>query len=204
MPEDPKILRKHLKITAPSGWISRFASLVPRDGVNGGRVLDVAAGGGRHARHFHHLGYPVLAIDKNISGLADLAASDRADVMEIDLEDGKPWPFDPSSFAGIVVSNYLFRPHLKDLIDSLEPGGVLLYETFARGNEAFNRPRNPDHLLKSGELLGLVRDRLQVVAYEHGIVGEEPAGVKQRICAVNDLTLTTRDDGDPTAHSLAS
>lgn len=200
MPDDPEILRTHLKITRPSGWIERFAHLVPRDGQSQGRVLDVAAGGGRHARFFRSLGNPVLAVDKNITALQDLADEDHAEILEIDLEDGKAWPFGVGEFAAIVVSNYLFRDHLDALIGSIEPGGVLLYETFARGNEVFNRPRNPDHLLRSGELLDLVRGRLQIVAYEHGIVGEEPAGVKQRICAINDLSRTDRADGDPAPH----
>ena len=192
----------HLKFKAPSTWITRFAPLAPKDGPSGGMVLDLAAGGGRHARHFRDRGHPVTAVDKDVSALADLARDARAEVVEIDLEDGTPWPFPPAAFAGIVVSNYLFRPHFEGLIGSLEPGGVLLYETFARGNEAFGRPRNPDHLLTSGELLDLVRDRLQVVAYEHGETDEAPPGVKQRICAVNDLGLSTRDDGEPSPHSL--
>ncbi|MEK9672487.1 MAG: SAM-dependent methyltransferase [Rhodospirillaceae bacterium] len=198
MPEDPSILSRHLQIRSPSNWVVRFAPLVPADG----RVLDLAAGGGRHARYFLDRGHGVLAADKNISAMADLAAMDDAEVMEIDLEDGKPWPFTDETFAAVVVSNYLFRPHLPGLIESLMPRGVLIYETFARGNEAFNRPRNPDHLLKSGELLDLARERLQVVAYEHGVIAEEPAGVKQRLCALNDLGWSDRDDGEPAAYDL--
>lgn len=192
----------HLKFKTPSSWVSRFAPLVRMDGPSGGRVLDVAAGGGRHARHFLRRGHPITAVDQNISALTDLSADAGAEVVEIDLEDGKPWPFAGHRFAAIVVSNYLFRPHFDGLIGSLEPGGVLLYETFARGNEAFGRPRNPDHLLKSGELLDLVLGRLQVVAYECGITDEAPPGVKQRICAVNDLNHNTRDDGGPQPHPL--
>jgi hypothetical protein len=92
---------------------------------------------------------------------------------------------------------------MDNIVGALEPGGVLIYETFARGNEDFVRPRNPDHLLKSAELLNLVQGRLQVVAYEHGIVkGADIEGVKQRLCAVNDLAASTRDDGDPPPHPV--
>ena len=92
---------------------------------------------------------------------------------------------------------------MHDLVGALAPGGVLIYETFARGNEAFVRPRNPDHLLKSGELLELVQDRLQVIAYEHGIdEAAEIPGVKQRICAVNDLETSDRDNGEPGPHPV--
>lgn len=199
MTEAPVDNRRHLRITGASRWVTRFAPLVPA----GGTVLDLAAGGGRHARYFLDRGHPVTAVDKDVAAMADLAEDDRAEIVHMDLEDGRPWPFAGQTFAAIVVSNYLFRPHLEGMVGSLAPGGVLIYETFARGNEAFNRPRNPDHLLKSGELLDLVQGRLQVVAYEHGILEQEdPAGFKQRLCAVNDLGQSSRDDGDPPGHLL--
>ena len=93
---------------------------------------------------------------------------------------------------------------MEDIVAALAPGGVLIYETFASGNERFQGPRNPDHLLKSGELLDLLRGRLQIVAYEHGLdeTAEIP-GVKQRICAVNDLGISDRDDGEPGPHPVA-
>lgn len=193
----------HLQFKSPSPWVVRFAPMVPTNGASGGQVLDLAAGGGRHGRHFLERGHAVVAADKDVSALADLAQHDAAEVIQIDLEDGRAWPFADRKFAAIVVSNYLFRPHIDGLIASLEPGGVLLYETFARGNETFGRPRNPDHLLKSGELLDLVCGKLQVVAYEHGRTDEAPPGMKQRLCAVNDLALSTREDGDPPPHLLS-
>lgn len=97
--------------------------------------------------------------------------------------------------------NYLHRDLFENIISSLKPGGVLIYETFARGNEEFARPRNPDHLLKSGELLDAVAGRLQVVAFEHGLVQTtDIPGVKQRLVAVNDLELSAREDGEPQPH----
>jgi hypothetical protein len=143
-----------------------------------------------------------------VEALADLEGNARAEVIRMDLEAGTP-AFDPPgplagrSFAGVVVTNYLYRPLLSRLIDALAKDGVLIYETFARGNERFTRPRNPDHLLKSGELLELARGRLQVVAYEHGIVERGPLpGVIQRVAAVNDLTPSARADGEPEPHPV--
>lgn len=171
---------RHLRVTEPSPWVRRFAPLVPA----GGTVLDLACGNGRHARHFLDLGYSVVALDRDGAPVADLEG--RAEVVEADLEDGGPWPLGARTFAGVLVVNYLHRPLFGHLLDAVEAGGVLIYETFARGNERFARPRNPDHLLRDGELLEVVRGRLRVVAYEHGLIESGPLpGIIQRICAVN-------------------
>ena len=104
--------------------------------------------------------------------------------IKADLESGAPWPLGDARFGGVVVTNYLYRPLFPVLIRSVAPGGVLLYETFARGNERFGRPRNPDHLLERGELLDVVFGRLSVVAFEDVAVSEPTPAMIQRICAV--------------------
>lgn len=192
---------KHLSITAPSPWVCRFAPLIRQ----GGEVLDVACGGGRHARYLLERGHRVTMLDRDVAPVMDLAGDPRAEIIEADLETGEPLPIEGRYFAAIIVVNYLYRPLLSQLIDHLDHGGVMIYETFARGNERFNRPRNPDHLLKSGELLEIVRGRLQVVAYEHGIVDDSfLPGVKQRICAVKTPPAPDRDDGEPEPRRLFS
>jgi SAM-dependent methyltransferase len=158
----------------------RWASLVPTDG----EVLDVAAGTGRHALLFARAGHFVTAVDRNTAPLRELAlAHPRMTVVEADLE-GAPWPFAGRTFAAVVVANYLWRPLLPQLVGSVAPGGVLLYETFAVGHERFGRPRNPDFLLRPGELLDAVRGELEVREYAHGEAGEPPNAVRQRLCAV--------------------
>ncbi|MGB0681835.1 MAG: class I SAM-dependent methyltransferase [Magnetovibrionaceae bacterium] len=190
-------LAKHLRITEPSRWVMRFAPLIKP----GGSVLDLAAGGGRHGRALLAAGHAVTLVDKNTAPLADLAQ--QAEVVQADLEDGSPWPLEGQGFDAIVVVNYLHRPLIPTLLDSLNPGGLFLYETFARGNEVYSRPRNPDHLLKSGELLELVGGRLQVIAYEHGIREAGPLpGVIQHIAGVKDLEGSEREDGEPTPHPI--
>jgi len=196
---------KHLSITTPSPWVARFSSIMPA----GGHVLDLACGGGRHTVHLLEGGYRVTAVDKDTVAVSD-RLSGRADltIVSADLETGVD-PFAPDgaltgeTFDGIVVVNYLYRPLMAALINALNPGGVLIYETFARGNEVYARPRNPDHLLRSGELLDIVSGYLQVVAYEHGrIEANDLPGVKQRLVAVRDLDQSDRDDGDPPAHPI--
>lgn len=161
----------------PSPWIVRFASLIDPQGL----VLDLACGAGRHGRLFLERGHKVTFVDKNIDGLDDLQRVDQARIVQMDLEDGKDWPFEKGHYDAIVVTNYLYRPHLKALLGSIKEGGFLLYETFAMGNEAFGRPSNPDFLLKSNELLDLVSDNFSVIAFEQGQDGDK---VVQRICCV--------------------
>ena len=168
-------LNTHLEI-APSEWVERWIPLVRP----GGAVLDVACGAGRHARLAARLGFEVDAVDRDVSLFGDRVEGVR--LLEADIEAG-PWPYAGRRFDGIVVTNYLHRPLLPVLVDSLVSGGVLVYETFARGNERFGKPSNPAFLLAPGELLEAVRERLHVVAYEDLVVEEPRPAAVQRICA---------------------
>src|SRR5690606_3041686 len=164
---------------APSPWVERFLPLAP----TGGTVLDVACGSGRHSRLALGLGFRVLALDRDLSGVADLAEAPGFDALAADLEDGSPWPLPGRQFAGVVVTNYLHRPHLPQPPASVAASGLLMYAASARGNERFGRPTNPDFLLEPGELLEAMRGRLRVIAYEHGIVDRPKPAVVQRLCA---------------------
>ncbi len=166
-------------VREPSAWIRRFAGLIP----GGGPVLDLACGDGRHTRFVAGRGHSVTAVDIDTTGVADLATQPGIRILELDLETGH-WPFAPDSFAGIVITNYLCRPHLALLPGTLQPGGLLLIETFGAGNGQFGRPQNPDYLLRPGELLAEFGNALQVVAYEHGVEELPRPAVRQRLCAV--------------------
>jgi SAM-dependent methyltransferase len=161
----------------PSAWVRRFLSLIRP----GGRVLDLAAGTGRHTALLLDMGFRVTAVDRDIAGLRPFAG-DQCDVRAIDLEAGAPWPLG-GDYDGIIVTNYLHRPLFPAISAALAPEGVLLYETFAIGNERFGRPRNPDFLLRAGELL-TVFAALTTVAFEQGEVALPRSAVLQRIVGV--------------------
>jgi SAM-dependent methyltransferase len=164
-----------------SAWVRRFLPLI----APGGRVLDLAAGGGRHVRLLRTAGYQVVAADRDVGALRTAFAGDpRCDIVEIDLEDGGPWRLG-QGYHGILVTNYLWRPLLPALASALAPGGVLLYETFMLGNERLGKPANPDFLLRPGELLAAFMARLAIVAFEQGTVAAPRPAVIQRIAAVN-------------------
>jgi SAM-dependent methyltransferase len=167
----------------PSAWVERFAGQVP----TASRVLDVACGAGRHTRLFLDRGNSVTAIDRDLSRLNDIC-SERLLRIEVDLETGTSWPLGGERFAGVIVTNYLYRPMLQDLVASVASGGLLIYETFAQGNEQFGKPINPNFLLRPGELLNLVHGTLQVIAYENITVTQPKLARIQRICAYREPT----------------
>lgn len=162
----------------PSPWVERWARQIPA----GGTALDLAAGGGRHTRLLLALGYKAVAVDIDVRGLAQVRG--RAEIIAADLERG-PWPLAGRRFDGIVVTNYLWRPLFPLLARAMKPGCLLIYETFAEGNERFGKPSNPEFLLKPGELKAFAaQNDMTVLAYEHGEeTGARPA-MRQRIAAV--------------------
>ena len=168
-------------LSAPSDWVLRWQHLVPP----GGSVLDVACGAGRHLYALHAGGHRVTGVDRSAEAMASLAplAAAGAEIVQADIEDG-PWPFAGRQFDAVLVTNYLWRPRLADIVAAVAPGGLLLYETFAQGNEALGKPSRPDFLLRPGELLQAAAG-LRVVAYEDGSLPTPPRCV-QRIAAVRE------------------
>ncbi|MBS0429566.1 MAG: class I SAM-dependent methyltransferase [Proteobacteria bacterium] len=176
----------------PSPWIVRWAHLIPA----AGKVLDVACGAGRHTRLLHGLGHRLTALDRDPTAIAAVAS--MAETFEADIEGG-PWPLAGRAFDGVIVTNYLWRPRLPDIVAAVAPGGVLLYETFAQGNESVGRPARPDFLLAPGELLAAVAG-LRIVAYEDGFL-TGPERFVQRIAAVRPAAAPT---GTPPRYPLGA
>ena len=163
----------------PSEWIQRFTHLLPTPA----KVLDVACGDGRHATYLTSLGHQVTGIDRNAEALAQLPQAVHA--VSADIEN-KPWPLPGQQFDAVIVTNYLWRDLWPHILGSVRTGGVLIYETFALGNEAYGKPSRPDFLLAPGELLQVCHG-WHIVAYEHGL-RTQPDRVVQRIVAIKPTT----------------
>ena len=162
----------------PSTWVQRWSHLA----APGARVLDVACGSGRHLRWFAQHGCRVTGVDRDAEAL-EASRSCGAELIHADIESG-PWPLAQRRFDAVVVTNYLWRALLPKIVESVDAGGVLIYETFALGNERYGKPSNPDFLLRPGELLTLVQG-LRVVAFEDGFA-TAPERCVQRIVAARE------------------
>ncbi len=174
-----------------SPWVARWSHLVKP----GGSVLDVACGAGRHTLHFLKQKCHVAGIDSAQSAL-DLIVNQLSDeeqkrcrLIQADIENG-PWPLQDAQFDAVIVTNYLWRALLPTLAQSLSEGGILIYETFAQGNETVGKPSRPDFLLKNGELLAFcAAHQLRVIAYEDGFL-EQPERFMQRVVAVREKSAS--------------
>jgi SAM-dependent methyltransferase len=160
----------------PSAWVTRFAPLLHP----GARVLDLACGSGRHLRWLAAQGFAVTGVDRDAAAVAPLHG--LAEIIVADIESG-PWPLTGRFFDGVVVANYLWRPLLPLIQQTLAPGAVLIYETFCDGQQTVGKPSRPDFLLQNGELLRAFAG-LRVVAYEDGYE-PSPQRFVQRLVAAN-------------------
>ena len=183
-----------------SEWVKRWSHLVKPQGS----VLDVACGYGRHASYFYKRNHAVALVDRAQAAIESIAIEENAcEKVVADIENG-PWPFAGRQFDAVVVTNYLWRPLMPTLLASLAPGGLLIYETFAQGNETVGKPSRPDFLLRTAELLDLCRS-LRIVAFEDGFVpaaSGTSARFVQRIVAVREA-FAPPTSSEPKRYPLA-
>lgn len=163
----------------PSSWMVKYAPLI----ANGGRVLDLACGRGRHAIWLAQLGYQVDALDRDTATVSGMIGINNINVHVADIEANDAY-LCGQQYDGIIVSRYLYRPLLSTLAEILNPDGVLIYETFMTGNERYGKPSNPDFLLLPDELLETYSPLLKIIAFEQGEETEPRPAVMQRICAI--------------------
>ncbi len=173
-------------------------------------MLDVACGHGRHMKWFAGRGCTCTGIDQSAEALK--SAAQWGDVVQADIENG-PWPLNaptglhgtpyaatPKTFDLVLVTNYLWRPLLGVIAQSLAPGGVLIYETFAQDNETVGKPSRPDFLLRPGELLQAFGS-MRIVAFEDGFL-PAPDRFVQRLVAITPGTARADSPGLPRRYTL--
>jgi SAM-dependent methyltransferase len=164
----------------PVDWVAKYSPLISPEGL----VLDLACGKGRITRFLLAEGFSVVALDKDVNGLDDISGTKNLEIVKANLETGATFPLQGREFSGIVVVNYLHRPLFTVLTDALGKGGVLIYQTFMQGNEAYGRPSNPDFLLIENELENAFGKDLDVIAFEQGFTEYPKPAMIQKICAV--------------------
>jgi SAM-dependent methyltransferase len=170
----------------PSNWVTRWTHLLPTKS----HVLDLACGAGRHMRWLAEQGHTCVGVDRSTEAL--LAAGAYGQVVEADIEGG-PWPLTGQQFDAVVVTNYLWRPLMPRILESIKPQGFLIYETFAVGHEKIGKPSRPDFLLQHGELLQTCA-QMHVIAYEEGYL-EQPPKFVQRIVASPHVPVSGQQFG---------
>jgi SAM-dependent methyltransferase len=176
---------------SPSSWVTRFVHQIPKGVPFAPRVLDYACGSGRHIQLLLEQGYAVLGVDHDQASLDLIKVPNSSkpfglELRCIDLEQGAFGLPGTEQFAGVVVTNYLYRPFLDDLFKLVAKGGCFIYETFAVGNAEYGKPSNPDFLLRPNELMEAVlqQNDFQVLAFEHGKIDQPKPAIVQRICAI--------------------
>lgn len=132
-----------------------------------GQAVDLACGMGQNAIHLARKGLKTVAwdiSDKAIHAINQYAKSHglplRGEVMDL-----LQAPLRDRHFDVILVTHYLDRGMAPDIIGALNPGGILMYQTFTREKTCEAGPNNPDFLLMPNELLHLFAP-LRVLAYE--------------------------------------
>jgi len=173
---------------APSDWVVRWSVLLPPRA----RVLDVACGEGRHVRWLAQAGHQLTAVDRDTAAVAPLGRLAR--VVVADLE-GAAWPLPGERFDAVVVTNYLWRALMPDILAAVAPGGLLVYETFSEAQAALGRPRRPEFLLRHGELPQMLQatQDWHVIAYEDGVL---PASAGRAERAVQRIAARRRSGTD--------
>lgn len=168
----------------PDPLLRTFAPLLMAEDLKG-PVLDLACGDGHNGLYLAGLGVPVVLADRpgEALGRAQKAATGKGlpvTFLEIDLETGGN-PLEEEHYRGILVFRYLHRPLMPCIKKGIRKGGLVIYETFTIDQARYGRPRNPDFLLKPGELADWFQD-WQVIHVFGGLLEAPIRAVAQIVC----------------------
>jgi SAM-dependent methyltransferase len=155
--------------TEPHSLLQRFWHTIPS-----GNVVDIAMGSGRNAIFLAAKGYAVCGLDRSSEALriAKEGMAERSQNISLILGDAGGLPFKAGSFSGIIVFYFLLRDIMEEITGLLRGGGVLVYETFLKRQNAVDRHRNPDFLLEDGELFSYFK-KFETLYYEETILDVE-------------------------------
>ena len=124
--------------------------------VSGRTAVDLACGAGRDSVYLAQRGWQVTSIDNKSDTLErckQLAHSNQVDVDTrlINLETEEK-PLCNLSADLVLIMRYLHRPLFPAINKLIKTKGAIIYSTFMVGSEQYGSPRNPNYLLKPGEL----------------------------------------------------
>jgi len=171
--------------TGPDELLARYSYLFTDD-LREYPILDLACGDGHNGIFLASKGLSVVLADRseealNQARLNGQASGISARFWQVDFEQEGADPLEGRLFGAVLVFRYLHRPLFPRIRECLKEGGILMYETFTTEQTRFGKPKNPDHLLKAGELLSWFQD-WQVIHTFEGTVDAPPKAVARLVC----------------------
>jgi tellurite methyltransferase len=173
------------KSSGPDELLAQYSYLFSEE-LKGYPVIDLACGDGHNGIVLASMGFSVILADRSEEALSQARLNAEAtgvtvQFWHVDLEEEHVNPLEGRTFSAVLVFRYLHRPLIPYIRKSLKQGGVLIYETFTTEQVRFGKPKNPDHLLKAGELLSWFQDWEIIYTFE-GVVGDPPRAVARLVC----------------------
>jgi len=149
----------------PHPLLQKFWHMIPK-----GHVVDIAMGNGRNSLFLAQKGYKTWGLDRSFEAIkiAKETVGARECEVSLVLGDASTLPFKQGVMTGVIVFYFLLREIMTEVVDLLESGGILIYETFLKRQNAIDRRRNPEFLLDDGELISRF-GKLDLLFYEETI-----------------------------------
>lgn len=130
----------------PAEIVTRYFHL-----ASPGCALDIAAGTGKNALFLADNGFAVDAVD--ISDVAMDALAGRHPGITALCEDLDRYDIPAERYNLIVNIRYLNRRLYPQIVEGLQPGGLLIFQTYIEGPADGDGPSCRDYLLRENELL---------------------------------------------------
>jgi SAM-dependent methyltransferase len=182
---------------SPDALVATFSDVIFSERPKG-PALDLAAGDGHNGLFLAAKGLPVVLADRSDEALskakeACAGVQGKVTIWKIDLERPGENPLPEHEYSVILVFRYLHRPLMPCIRKALKTGGFLVYSTYTVDQAQFGKPRNPDFLLKHGELMDWFKD-WNVLHHFEGLKENPLRAVAEIVCRKPaDRILELRD-----------